>query len=682
MSDTPRGQSEATVEHGDEPLSNHSNNPFFADIVAQRIGRRTVFRGGLAAAVTGMFGACMPGLSRPALADAAWPEDETGPQIGFAPVPVAELDKIVVPPGYSAKVLVPWGEPIAGAMPAFSLSNSGADQALQIGQHHDGLHFFPIEGQSPFVGSSRDGLLVLNHEYIEPRYMHRSATGKPLTRNDVPMAGKARDDDEVLKELNAHGVAIVRIRQGADGTWSVARDERNRRITGLTAMEFAGPARGSDLLKTKFSPTGERGRGTLNNCAHGVTPWNTYLTAEENWAGYFVNHDEELPREHKRYGVATRESRYRWELAAGGKDEYVRFDASAKAGSAAADYRNEPNAFGWIVEIDPFNPAHQPVKRTALGRFAHEGVIFAKPVAGKPLVCYSGDDARFEYIYKFVSAAAYDPATADGRLLDDGRLYVARFNNDGTGEWLPLVHNEGKLTAANGFADQAEVLINTRTAADVQGATKMDRPEWGAIDPKNGQVYFTLTNNSRRTAEQTNPPNPRPDNLFGQIIRWVELESDPAATRFNWDLFVIAGPEHDSRTLSGAALDKHSIFACPDGLWFDKDGRLWVQTDIGEDSMNVGPLAQFGNNAMLCANPVSGEILRFLTGPFGQEITGVVTTPDQRTMFINVQHPGATTSAADFAAGKINSSWPDHDGTVPRSATVVITKDDGGVIGA
>jgi secreted PhoX family phosphatase len=638
-------------------------------------------RGGLAAAVTGMFGAGIPGPGRPALADTAWPEDDPGPKIGFAPIPVAELDKIVVPPGYSAKVLVPWGEPIAGAMPAFSLGNSGADQALQIGQHHDGLHFFPIEGKSPFAGSSKDGLLALNHEYIEPRFMHLSAVGKPLTRNDVPMLERARTDDEVLKELNAHGVAIVRIRQGADGSWSVVRDERNRRITGLTAMEFTGPARGSDLLKTKFSPTGERGRGTLNNCAHGVTPWNTYLTAEENWAGYFVNHDADLPREHKRYGVATRESRYRWELAAGGKDEYVRFDASAKAASAAADYRNEPNAFGWIVEIDPFNPAHQPSKRTALGRFAHEGVVFAKPVAGKPLVCYSGDDARFEYIYKYVSTAAYDPATANGSLLDDGRLYAARFNSDGTGEWLPLVHGEGTLTAEHGFANQAEVLVNTRTAADLQGATKMDRPEWGAIDPKNGQVYFTLTNNNRRTVEQTNPANPRPDNLFGHIIRWMELESDPAATRFNWDLFVIAGPEDDSRKLSGGTLGKHSIFACPDGLWFDADRRLWVQTDIGEDSMNLGPLAPFGNNAMLCANPVSGEILRFLTGPFGQEITGVVTTPDQRTMFINVQHPGATTSAEDFAAGKINSSWPDHDGTVPRSATVVITKDDGGAIG-
>jgi hypothetical protein len=614
-------------EHGDEPLCNQSPNPVFADIVVQRLSRRDVARGGLAAAVTMLFGASVAGTSRMAQADDAWPKDDPGPKIGFAPVPVAELDKIVVPRGYSAQVLVPWGEPITGSMPAFSLANTGAEQGMQIGQHHDGIHFFPIEGKAPFAGSSTDGLLVLNHEYIEPRFMHHSAAGKALTRSDVPMVNGARDDDEVLKELNAHGVAVVRIRKDANGRWAVVKDERNRRITALTPIAFAGPARGADLLKTKFSPTGESTLGTLNNCAHGVTPWNTYLTAEENWAGYFVNHDANPPREHRRYGVATQRSRYGWELAAGGKDENVRFDASAKGGAAKDDYRNEPNTQGWIVEFDPFQPTSQPVKRTALGRFAHEGVVFAKPVAGKPLVCYSGDDARFEYIYKYVSTAAYDPATANGRLLDDGRLYVARFNHDGSGEWLPLVHGEGKLTAANGFANQAEVLVNTRTAADAVGATKMDRPEWGAIDPRTGEVYFTLTNNNRRTAAQTDPANPRADNLFGQIIRWAEAGSDPAATRFDWELFVIAGPEHDSRKLSGVSLDKDSTFACPDGLWFGADRRLWIQTDIGEDSMNVGPLAPFGNNAMLCANPVTGLIVRFLTGPFGQEITGVITGP-------------------------------------------------------
>jgi len=266
--------------------------------------------------------------------------------------------------------------------------------------HHDGMHFFPI------AGSSTDGLLVVNHEYIEPRYIHESAVGKPLGADDVPIgADGLRDPDEVLKEINAHGVSVVRVARGDDGQWKVVADPRNRRITAATPMEIGGPVRGSDFVKTKYSPDGTRTRGTINNCAHGVTPWNTYLTCEENWAGYFVNRDKvdqkpDQPREHARYGVPTEKSRYGWDLARGGADEFARFDASSKGASPIEDYRNEPNTFGWVVEIDPFRPNALPVKRTALGRFAHEGVIFAPAVPGKPVVCYSGDDARFEYIYK------------------------------------------------------------------------------------------------------------------------------------------------------------------------------------------------------------------------------------------------------------------------------------------
>ena len=691
MSNAIDRDDDALLEHGDEPLCNHSSNPVFADIVDGLMSRRALMQGGLATAVVSLFAAPRARA------------ETKGPQISFEPIPVAETDAIIVPPGYTARVLTPWGEPITGAMPAFSLSNSGADQAMQIGQHHDGVHYYPIEGKSPYAGSSEDGLLVINHEYVEPRFMHVAAQGQALTDGDVPVlnpgpeaesaegfdlarrfeypANARRDADQVLKELNAHGVAVARIQKGADGRWAVTKDDRNRRITMLTPMEISGPARGSKLLQTKYSPTGERTRGTLNNCAHGVTPWNTYLTCEENWARYFVNRDEKPPREHARYGVATTESRYLWDQAEGYHDEFRRFDASSKGASAPEDYRNEPNLFGWVVEIDPFNPSHTPVKRTALGRFAHEGVVFAEPVKGEPLVAYSGDDARFEYIYKFVSAEPFDPATADGRLLDAGRLYVARFNADGTGDWLPLVHGEGPLTPEHGFHDQADVLVNTRIAGDLVGATKMDRPEWGAIDPHTGEVYFTLTNNNRRLANQVDPANPRPANLYGHIVRWRENEGKPAASGFRWDLFVLAGSETDSRKLDGEKLGATNIFACPDGLWFDKDGRMWIQTDIGEREQNVGPHKRFGNNAMLCANPETGEIRRFLTGPVGQEITGVVTTPDQKTMFINVQHPGATTSKEDFAAGQINSRWPNEADPVPRSATVVITRDDGGVIG-
>lgn len=665
-------------EHGDEPQCNRSTNPTFESIVNRRLQRRQVLKGSLALAVTSMFtGPAINALRTQSAAAAT-------PMLGFAPIPVSEADTIEVPAGYTARTLTPWGEPISGRMPAYSLDNSGADQGVQVGMHHDGMHFYPIEGRDPYEGSSRDGLLVMNHEYIEPRYMHRVAMGQALDRGNVPMqADGSREADQVLKELNAHGVSVVRIRQQNNGTWAVQRDGRNRRITGLTPMEISGPVRGSDLVKTKYSPNGTGTRGTLNNCAHGVTPWNTYLTCEENWARYFVNHDAELPREHTRYGVATDVGRYGWELADNGADEYVRFDASTQASSPTGDYRNEPNTFGWVVEIDPFRPNSTPVKRTALGRFAHEGVVFQTPVEGQPIVCYSGDDARFEYIYKYVSNQPYRRATANGSLLDDGTLYVAKFNDDGSGEWIALQHGQNGLTAANGFANQAEVLVNTRAAADFVGATKMDRPEWGAVDPGNGQVYFTLTNNTRRTAEQVDAVNPRPDNRWGQIVRWSEAGNNPTATSFQWDLFVLAGPEDDSTKLSGEPLNDDNIFVNPDGLWFDASRRLWIQTDISESVMNTGDFVQFGNNQMLGANPETGEIRRFLTGPIGQEITGVVTTPDQRTMFINVQHPGATVSADEFAAGQINSRWPDNNPNIyPRSATVVITKNDGGIIGS
>ncbi|QYU71104.1 PhoX family phosphatase [Leptolyngbya sp. 15MV] len=572
----------------------------------------------------------------------------------------AIADSVVVPEGYSVQVLIPHGTPLDGSAGKAVTEMTGAEQGMAIGAHHDGMHFFPIEGREPDQGSSTDGLLVLNHEYIEPRFMHARAAGQSIGNGRMPLVDGKRPDDEVLKEINAHGVSVVRITKQANGQWAVVNDPRNRRITGATPMEISGPVRGHALLRTKYSPDGTRTRGTLNNCAHGVTPWNTYMTAEENWAGYFRNLDQRdgqpnLPREHRRYGVPTSQARYNWDQAAGGADEYVRFNASSTGADATQDYRNEPNNFGWMVEIDPFNPNHVPVKRPALGRFAHEGVVFGPAREGRPIAAYSGDDSVNEYIYKFVSARPFNRATANGSLLDEGTLYVARFNNDGTGEWLPLVHGQGPLTAANGFRDQGEVLVNTRLAADAVGATKMDRPEWGAVDPRDGRVYFTLTNNTRRTAEQVDAANPRARNQFGQIIRWREQGDDHAATRFTWDLFLIAGPIGDSR-ITGGTVTADNMLACPDGLWIDADGRMWIQTDIGEAEQNRGALEPFGNNQMLAANPDTGEMRRFLTGPPGQEITGVITTPDKRTMFVNVQHPGATTSAADWAAGRPTSS--------------------------
>lgn len=662
-------------KNGDEPVCNRSNNPFFGDIVANRVQRRQVLQGGIAAAMASFFAAPTLNLiSRSAKAQGS-------SKLGFKAVPISQTDSIVLPEGYKAQPIATWGTPITGSYPEFKLENTGAEQAMQVGSHHDGMHFFPIEGQDPYEGSSEEGLLVINHEYVEPRFMHVAAVGATGDDDFYPVnEDGSRDPDQVLKEMNAHGVSVVHIKRQDNGSWEIVRDQLNRRLTALTPMELHGPVRGSDLVKTKFSPDGTSTRGMYNQCAHGVTPWNTYLATEENWAGYFTNaalaeDSPEIPREQSRYGVnAGGPSRYGWELAANAADEFVRFDVSAKGASALFDYRNEANTSGYVVEIDPFDPQSTPKKRTALGRFAHEGVIFQPAVEGEPVVCYMGCDARFEYIYKYVSAQPFNRGTAGGHLLDNGTLYVGRFNEDGSGEWLPLVFGQNGLTPENGFASQADVLVNTRSAADFVGATKMDRPEWGAVNTLDNSVYFSLTNNSRRTAEQVNAANPRPENANGQIVRWNETNG-LVGTTFEWDLFVLAGGPDDSETLSGEALGDDNAFGSPDGLWFDAEGRLWIQTDGSQ------PVAC--NNQMLAADPATGEIRRFLVGPNGQEVTGVVTTPDRRTLFVNFQHPGANTSAEDFAAGKLTSRWPDFKNDVyPRSSTIVITREDGGIIGA
>ena len=671
--DYPDFKSTPFYEHGDEVPSNTSANPTMYDITMARASRRGFLIGGLATIATGLFGASL--TPRAALAQTT----ATSGLLGFTAIPVSFEDKVLVPAGYKVQVLAPWGTPLLGDMPAYvSGANSGTEQGMQVGSHHDGMHFYPIDG------SSGDGVLVINHEYIEPRFLHAAAWAGQALDGDMVVfdAAGLRDADQVLKEINGHGCTVMRVTAGADG-WSVVADPMNRRITGLTAMEIAGPARGSAHMVTKHAPDGIAARGTLNNCASGPTPWNTYITAEENWSGYFINADAEMPREQKRYGLSNEESRYGWEKAVGGADEYARFNAAATGATSKDDYRNEPNTFGWLVEFNPYDPASVPVKRTALGRFAHEGIVFAPAIAGKPIVCYSGDDTRFEYIYKFVSAEGYDPATASGALLDAGTLYVARFNADGTGDWLALAPGENGLTPEAGFADLADILVNTRLAADLAGATKMDRPEWGTVDPATGEVYFTLTNNNRRDLTQVDAVNPRAENVFGQIVRWKYADQNHADTKFAWELFVMAGNAKQSSTFNDLTLGDDNIFACPDGIWCDQNSRLWIQTDMGDIGPDYeGPLKDFGMNAMLAADPQTGEIRRFLTGPHGQEITGISLTPDGKTMFVNVQHPGGHASAEDFAAGKFGSGFPDYNGTVPRSATLVITRDDAGVIGA
>lgn len=670
---------------GIEPLSNHSNNTTFAEVMTQR---RQFLKGSLGTAVAAFMGVGLAGCgsdddnnssvsssssssSSVASSSSSAASSSAAPKLGFTAIPTNRVDAITVPAGYTATPFVPWGTPLTGTLPAYKPdgTNTGADQEQQVGTNHDGVHFFPMDAKTTGTNSA-EGLLVMNHEYLDPNVFH--ANGATLPTATVA----TRPADQVRKEIAGHGVSVIHIKRTGTKWDVVSGSPFNRRITGATPMDIRGPAAGSAMMATKYSPNGTSTRGTLNNCGMGPTPWNTYLTAEENWAGYFVNKDATQPREHRRYGVGAANGRYFWERADSAADEYVRFDASTKGATAIDDYRNEPNTFGYMVEIDPFDPESRPQKRTSLGRFGHEGVIFAPAVEGKPVVCYSGDDAQNEYIYKFVSTDNYFKATAGGYLLNSGVLYAAKFNADGSGEWLPLdITNSAftakAATASVSFANQADVLINTRLAADIMGATKMDRPEWGAVDPKTGEVYFTLTNNSSRTVADA--ANPRTNNATGHIIRWTE---DAGKNTFKWNIFLLGG---DVGTVTGTGatavtLTADNHFASPDGLWFDDMGTMWIQTDMSGTQQGTGP---YGNNAMLAADPVTKQVKRFLVGPIDQEVTGVCSTPDMKTMFVNIQHPGDRS-----AVGTFTSNWPDGNGARPRSATVIVTKNNGGVIGS
>jgi secreted PhoX family phosphatase len=464
-------------------------------------------------------------------------------------------------------------------------------------------------------------------------------------------------------------VSIIEVEDKA-GKWNVVNPSPwGRRITANTRTEMSGPAMGHALIKTAADPAGRVVMGTLNNCASGITPWGTYLTSEENFINYFSGGDS-MSEHEKRWGLKKGGGGYRWH------EHDARFDAVKNP--------NEPNRFGWIVEIDPYNPSSTPMKRSAMGRGAHEGATVAVTKDNRAVV-YMGEDARFEYIYKFVSRDAIKPggAAANASLLDHGTLYVAKFNADGKGQWIALTHGQGPLTAANGFNDQGDVLIKARQASDLLGATKMDRPEWIEVD-KEGWVYATLTNNSNRGGDKqpaVDAANPRANNTQGNIIRWKE-DGDFGARAFAWNHFIMAGdPSLERKEAKGSI--KGDMFSCPDGLWVDGRGILWIQCDMSTSAMGKGDLKNFGNNMMLAADTKTGDVRRFLVGPAGCEITGATSTPDGKTMFINVQHPGEPANeTSDPKNPRAVSNWPEKKANGrPRSATVVIRKVDGGVVG-
>ncbi len=625
--------------------TNPSNGRHFDEIIDARLSRRNVLKGGLVTALGFMSSAVFaPAPAAAAPASARRRTSTAAALLGFEPIPLGYGDDVRVPAGYTATPFIPWGTPIVGAYPAFRPgANTATEQEQQVGMHHDGMHYFPLDG-------SRRGLLAVNHEYTDERLLHTgSQTGTRPSRAAIT-------SDQVSKSQAAHGVSIIEIEQDRPGNWRIVRSANNRRITANTPMRFSGPAAGHRLLRTEIDRAGTTPVGTINNCANGATPWRTYLTCEENFNGYFAAvgpFDAEQDEVNRRYGVGG--DNYYWAE----RDERFRL---------TADNPREANRFGWVVEIDPHDPDSTPVKRTALGRIKHEGA-FVHVTKGQRVVVYMGDDQVNEYVYKFVSSANYKSLLARGKSpLDEGTLYVARFDDNGRGEWLPLVHGRPGLTAADGFADQGDVLVKTRLAASAVGATPMHRPEWTSVDQNNGAVYLTLTNDGGSARAAQNAANPRKPNEWGSVIRWFEDRDDHAATSFTWDVFIFAGQGRASG--DGSTIDASDAFGSPDGLWVDPDSRVWIQTD--------GTQPAGANDQMLAANPFvvdsagAPEIRRFFTGVVGCEVTGVIDTPDQRTMFVNIQHPG------DGAT----STWPRVDGhTVPRSSTVIITKNDGGVIG-
>ena len=744
-------------------ICNQSSNEHFTTVLARSqqagISRRQLIRGsvGLAAvACLPLLAACGGGGDDPL---PATPVDPRARPLGFSAIDKSLLDDVMLPAGYTYTVLHATGDSISRLTPAYSnLGTETDDWSNRIGDHHDGMDIFFIDATGNYTQQDTGrAVLAVNHESsADAHFFH----AKGQTTNGV--SGKkfsqfggwdlgTRLEAEVLKEINHHGISLVEVNRSSTGAWSYKTDSTyNRRVNGQSLMRIAGPtAHLNDIrsfMATQYDPSGATSRGTLNNCGHGKTPWGTYLGCEENWAAYFfmpngsADVSQKIKDSRARYGViraplastATSAGSQGWSAVASAAtdDRFGRWNVSAPSATPANDFRNEPNTFGFIVEIDPLRPNAVPAKRVAMGRFAHEAAVCGIPVVGQPLAFYMGCDSQNEYIYKFVSTALWDTAdvgrgmTAGNKYLDEGKLYVAKFNDDGSGQWIEL--NLANVTAASpaytayAFANQADVLVNARHAASAVGATKMDRPEWGAVNPKNGEVYFTMTNNASRVVANTDAANPRAyadndgikrsGNPNGHIVRFKESAGGASATAFNWDIFLFGAQENASAGVNLSGLTAKNDFSSPDGLWFSQaTGICWIQTDDGAytDVTNCMLLAAIpgkvgDGTTVTVTNSLGGstgtkqtfvgaalgeaKLRRFLVGPKGCEITGLTESPDGKAMFVNIQHPGENTPALGTASAfNFESQWPGNRGYGasgrPRSATIVIRRTDGGVIG-
>jgi secreted PhoX family phosphatase len=668
----------------------------FRDVVARRYSRRDVLQGLAAMAPVLAVG---PAPLAHAAANAASP-----PWPAFEPIRGSREDRVILPGGYRYDVVLRWGDSITPGIPdldprsvaAGGLLEAGAARAQegQFGYNCDAIHFFPL------AEDGSRGLICVNNEYTNDELLF------PGRRFDDRRRPKAFRDyvtqhpASVRFAQAAHGISVVEI-ELVEGHWRARRNSPyNRRITGNTPVDLAGPARGAPLLRSSYDRDGGLVYGTLANCAGGRTPWGTYLSGEENLQDYFGNFAGLRARDdveaavfeaHRRFWLWEQTSIHGWEFVD------PRFDVAHEP--------TEALRFGWIVELDPSDASSRPRKRTALGRFRHEG---ANPIVGRDgrVAVYMGDDQEFEYVYKFVSRDRFDPRDRDHNrdLLDHGTLYVARFDADGTGAWLPLEWSaSGPLSPETGFTSQADVLIRTRAAADRLGATPMDRPEDLQPDPRTGRIYIALTKNESRTAESIsrdyngrdvafgpNAANPRGPNPFGHVIELEEEGGEHSGRRFRWDLFLLAGDPSGARLLTRyedldpgepGARDAYyagqpraatlSPFGSPDNLGFDATGNLWIVTDGDQPGGK-------NNGAYVCptSGPSRGDLRQFMSAPIGAEVCGCEFTPDGRTLFISVQHPGegGTTETP-------RSRWPDGDGAAPRPSVIAIRRDDGGRIG-
>ena len=787
----------AHIADPDDLDNNPSTAPHLQDLVAARLSRRDVMKGSAGALAAFGFGSLALGSG---LAQAYTPPAGQTPAtfLDFNPVAKSLADSIMVADGYKATVIYATGDSLDPAVLDYVGDGNEMTYSRRSGDHHDGINFFGLHataGVRDQANSSR-GLLAINHENISgtAQFLH------PQGETNLAASAGPRPESEVIKEQEAHGVSIVEVGK-VGGDYATTKPSRyNRRVTARTLVDIAGPVRGSAHVKTKFSPSGLTARGTINNCGHGVTPWGTYLTCEENWAGYFKrNAGDDTARTQRentqllRNGLRPNSEGFahrRWASVVPAdpmSTDYSRWNISVLGATATDDFRNEANTFGYIVEVDPYDPLSRPKKRTALGRRANEGAWSSRPVAGKPIAFYIGCDSRNEYVYKYVSQANWNPldarrgglATGD-KYMDRGTIYGAVFNADGTGRWEPLTLANplvaaGVLPSANNpdgyqFQDLADICVNTRLAAGAARATRMDRPEWTAVNPFNGEIYITMTENPDRGNSGNsgnNVPNPPLDaanprywadpkgvtsqgaasaaqrgNVNGHIVRIREDGDDAGALAFRWDIFLFGAqakadvPAEDANyqanvNLSG--LSANNDLSKPDGCWFSSvTGILYVQTDDNTftDQTNAMLLAalpgRYGDGGTVdVVNKAAGSpqaavraagidttvrtyagrkmsdatLKRLFVGPLGAEITGLTESPDGKALFINVQHPGENTGRSGAVPastaltpatlnGPFESNWPGNGGygpggatARPRSATVAITRLDGGVIG-